>query len=55
MGMEMLDSTEDRCGAGSGANEFGYRPDFGEKTRRPLTKKVNVSAAILSPYRLVDC
>ena len=42
---------KDGYGAGSGANEFEHPPDFGEKTRRPLTRKVGVSTAILSPYR----
>ncbi|XP_057721719.1 cellulose synthase-like protein D5 [Arachis stenosperma] len=41
---------KDGHGAGS-ASEI--RPDFGEKARRPLTRKVGVSAAILSPYRLL--
>lgn len=38
---------------GYGANGFEPPPDFGEKARRPLTRKVGVSAAILSPYRSV--
>ncbi|KAI4349706.1 hypothetical protein L6164_010267 [Bauhinia variegata] len=44
---------KDGYGAGSGANGFEAPPDFGEKTRRPLTRKVGISAAILSPYRLL--
>ncbi|KAF2304732.1 hypothetical protein GH714_037740 [Hevea brasiliensis] len=40
-------------GAGSGADGFEHPPDFGERSRRPLTRKVGVSAAILSPYRLL--
>ena len=36
---------------GSGANGFEHPPDFGERSKRPLTRKVGVSAAILSPYR----
>ncbi|KAL5560954.1 hypothetical protein UlMin_030701 [Ulmus minor] len=44
---------KDGYGAGSGANGFEHPPDFGERSRRPLTRKVGVSAAILSPYRLV--
>ncbi|KAF2325115.1 hypothetical protein GH714_022855 [Hevea brasiliensis] len=43
----------DGYGAGSGANGFEHPPDFGERSRRPLTRKVGVSAAILSPYRLL--
>lgn len=46
---------KDGYGAGSGANGFEHPPDFGEKTRRPLTRKVGISAAILSPYRSVQC
>ncbi|CAO2839792.1 unnamed protein product [Amaranthus hypochondriacus] len=34
-------------------NGFEYPPDFGEKCRKPLTRKVAVSAAVLSPYRLL--
>lgn len=44
---------KDGYGFGSGVNGFEHPPDFGEKTRRPLTRKVNVSAAIISPYRLL--
>ncbi|KAJ6873399.1 cellulose synthase-like protein D5 [Populus alba x Populus x berolinensis] len=44
---------KDGYGAGSGANGFEPPPDFGERSRRPLTRKVGVSAAILSPYRLL--
>lgn len=44
---------KDGYGFGSGANGFEHPPDFGEKSRRPLTRKVSVSAAILSPYRLL--
>ncbi|XP_008454309.1 cellulose synthase-like protein D5 [Cucumis melo] len=44
---------KDGYGFGSGANGFDHPPDFGEKSRRPLTRKVSVSAAILSPYRLL--
>ncbi|KAF9604302.1 hypothetical protein IFM89_005628 [Coptis chinensis] len=43
----------DEFGSGSGVNGFEYPPDFGERCRRPLTRKVFVSAAILSPYRLL--
>lgn len=42
---------KDGYAAGSGANGFEHPPDFGEKARRPLTRKVGVSAAIISPYR----
>ncbi|CAJ1876326.1 unnamed protein product [Sphenostylis stenocarpa] len=38
---------------GYGANGFEPPPEFAEKVRRPLTRKVGVSAAILSPYRLL--
>ncbi|XP_010522811.1 PREDICTED: cellulose synthase-like protein D5 [Tarenaya hassleriana] len=46
---------KDGYGVGSGANGNGYEqpPDFGERSKRPLTRKVSVSAAILSPYRLL--
>jgi len=36
---------------GFGSNGYEPPPDFGKKSRRPLTRKVGVSAAILSPYR----
>uniref|UniRef100_I1NBA2 Cellulose synthase-like protein D5 n=1 Tax=Glycine max TaxID=3847 RepID=I1NBA2_SOYBN len=38
---------------GYGPNGFDPPPEFGEKARRPLTRKVGVSAAIISPYRLL--
>ncbi|GAU11266.1 hypothetical protein TSUD_342570 [Trifolium subterraneum] len=38
---------------GYGSNGYEPPPDFGRKSRRPLTRKVGVSAAILSPYRLL--
>ncbi|RDX92133.1 Cellulose synthase-like protein D5, partial [Mucuna pruriens] len=38
---------------GYGANGFEPPPEFREKARRPLTRKVGVSAAIISPYRLL--
>ncbi|KAI5424956.1 cellulose synthase-like protein D5 [Lathyrus oleraceus] len=38
---------------GYGSNGYEPPPDFGKKSRRPLTRKVGVSAAILSPYRLL--
>lgn len=44
---------KDGYGAGSGANGFEHPPDFFEKRKRPLTRKIGVSAAILSPYRLL--
>ncbi|KAK6941045.1 Cellulose synthase [Dillenia turbinata] len=44
---------KDGYGFGSGANGFEHPPDFGERCRRPLTRKVGISAAILSPYRLL--
>ncbi|KAK9733753.1 hypothetical protein RND81_04G089900 [Saponaria officinalis] len=40
-------------GAGVGCSGFENPPDFGEKCRKPLTRKVSVSAAVLSPYRLL--
>lgn len=42
---------KDGYGVGSGSNGFEHPPDFGERSRRPLTRKVGISAAILSPYR----
>lgn len=39
--------------SGVGMNGFEDPPDFGEKSRRPLTRKVGISTAILSPYRLL--
>jgi 1,4-beta-D-xylan synthase len=42
---------KDGYGVGSGGNAFEQPPEFGERSRRPLTRKVKVSAAILSPYR----
>ncbi|RWR94241.1 cellulose synthase-like protein D5 [Cinnamomum micranthum f. kanehirae] len=39
--------------SGAGMNECEDPPNFGEKTKRPLTRKVGISAAILSPYRLL--
>ncbi|XP_050203738.1 cellulose synthase-like protein D5 [Mercurialis annua] len=44
---------KDGYGGGSGANGYEPPPDFGERSRRPLTRKVGVSAAIISPYRLL--
>ncbi|CAI0551266.1 unnamed protein product [Linum tenue] len=40
-------------GYGAGANGFEHPPNFGERSSRPLTRKVSVSAAIISPYRLL--
>lgn len=45
---------KDGYAVGSGSNGFEHPPDFGERSRRPLTRKVAVSAAILSPYRYVQ-
>ncbi|CAK9322279.1 unnamed protein product [Citrullus colocynthis] len=42
---------KDSNGFGSKANGFEQPPNFGEKSRRPLTWKVPVSPAILIPYR----
>ncbi|XP_077218485.1 cellulose synthase-like D5 [Tasmannia lanceolata] len=44
---------KDGYGGGLGINEFEEPPEFQEKSRRPLTRKVGISAAILSPYRLL--
>ncbi|XP_043695891.1 cellulose synthase-like protein D5 [Telopea speciosissima] len=44
---------KDGYGGGSGVNGFEHPPNFGERSRRPLTRKVSVSTAILSPYRLL--
>ncbi|GMH02590.1 hypothetical protein Nepgr_004429 [Nepenthes gracilis] len=44
---------KDGYGFGSGKSGFEHPPDFGERRRKPLTRKVPVSAAILSPYRLL--
>ncbi|XVE77565.1 hypothetical protein DITRI_Ditri13aG0073600 [Diplodiscus trichospermus] len=44
---------KDGYGVGTGANGFEHPPDFGERSKRPLTRKVGVSAAIISPYRLL--
>ncbi|XVF22141.1 hypothetical protein REPUB_Repub12eG0148200 [Reevesia pubescens] len=44
---------KDGYGVGSGDNGFEHPPDFGKRSKRPLTRKVGVSAAILSPYRLI--
>lgn len=41
----------DGYGGGAGVNGFEDPPNFLEKSKRPLTRKVGVSAAILSPYR----
>lgn len=44
---------KDGYGIGSGGGSNGYEtpPEFGERSKRPLTRKVSVSAAIISPYR----
>lgn len=47
---------KDGYGIGSGGNSGnGYEqpPEFGERSKRPLTRKVSVSAAIISPYRYI--
>ncbi|MQL89350.1 hypothetical protein Taro_021919 [Colocasia esculenta] len=44
---------KDGYGGGGGVHGFEDPPNFGEKSKRPLTRKVGVSAAILSPYRLL--
>lgn len=38
-------------GSGGGGNGYETPPEFGERSKRPLTRKVSVSAAIISPYR----
>lgn len=38
-------------GGGVGFKGFEEPPNFGGKSKRPLTRKVGVSQAILSPYR----
>ncbi|KAJ0110834.1 hypothetical protein Patl1_00932 [Pistacia atlantica] len=38
---------KDGFGVGSGANGFEHPPDFGERNRRPLTRKTGVSAAVI--------
>ncbi|XP_057964309.1 cellulose synthase-like protein D5 [Malania oleifera] len=40
-------------GLGTGADGFQRPPDSGESRRRPLTRKVAISTAIISPYRLL--
>ncbi|KAJ7551251.1 hypothetical protein O6H91_06G006900 [Diphasiastrum complanatum] len=37
----------------NGGNNNGGPPTFNEKARKPLSRKVHASAAILSPYRLL--
>ncbi|XP_072998241.1 cellulose synthase-like protein D4 [Typha latifolia] len=44
---------KDGRGDGGGFKGFEEPPDFGGKCRRPLTRKVGVSQAIISPYRLL--
>lgn len=48
---------KDGYGIGSGGSGNGYEtpPEFGERSKRPLTRKVSVSAAIISPYRYRTC
>ncbi|XP_039114391.1 cellulose synthase-like protein D5 [Dioscorea cayenensis subsp. rotundata] len=40
-------------GGGMGFKGFDEPPNFGGRCRRPLTRKVGVSQAIISPYRLL--
>ncbi|XP_010931704.1 cellulose synthase-like protein D5 [Elaeis guineensis] len=44
---------KDGHGGGAGFKGFEEPPNFGVRSRRPLTRKVGVSQAILSPYRLL--
>lgn len=38
-------------GKGNPTNNVGVVPEFNDKSRRPLSRKVHISAGILSPYR----
>ncbi|CAH9096054.1 unnamed protein product [Cuscuta epithymum] len=38
---------------GRGNDRSTHRPDFSDTRNRPLTRKVGISAAIISPYRLL--
>ncbi|KAL7172063.1 hypothetical protein ACSBR2_031706 [Camellia fascicularis] len=38
---------------GRGTDRSEYPPEFNQRCNRPLTRKVGISAAILSPYRLL--
>nr|ABI75158.1 cellulose synthase-like D8 [Physcomitrium patens] len=40
-------------GGGQGPPNLGTLPEFNDKVRRPLTRKVSISTGILSPYRLI--
>lgn len=40
-------------GGGQGPPNIGALPEFNDKIRKPLTRKVSISTAILSPYRFV--
>lgn len=44
---------KDGYGAESGSNGFEHPSDFGDRCRRPLARKIGVSTAIISPYRLI--
>ncbi|XP_051142210.1 cellulose synthase-like protein D5 [Andrographis paniculata] len=38
---------------GGGAERYENPPDFSDRRNRPLTRKIGISAAIISPYRLL--
>lgn len=40
-------------GGGNNPPNLGALPEFNDKVRRPLTRKISISTGILSPYRLV--
>jgi hypothetical protein len=40
-------------GNGNGLPNMGHLPEFQDKVRKPLTRKVSISHSVLSPYRLV--
>ncbi|KAK9139256.1 hypothetical protein Scep_008937 [Stephania cephalantha] len=46
-------SDGDGGGEGGGNDGLEQPPDFGEKCRRPMTRKLGVSTALISPYRLL--
>nr|ABI75151.1 cellulose synthase-like D1 [Physcomitrium patens] len=40
-------------GGGNNPPNLGALPEFNDKVRRPLTRKISISTGILSPYRLI--
>ncbi|KAG0613060.1 hypothetical protein M758_6G073600 [Ceratodon purpureus] len=40
-------------GDGNGPPNMGSLPEFNDKVRKPLTRKVSISTSVLSPYRLI--